>query len=83
MATIAFAAANLGLDKMVLSYLRPTNEQAEFLSNGALNVNRQISQKNGTLEITQVIGDRHQLYIFMRFTAPKGTILDAERYAFD
>ncbi len=53
------------------------------MSNGALNVNKQVVQKNGTLEITQVIGDSHQLYIFMRFTAPKGTVLNAERYAFD
>jgi len=80
--TTAWAAAFMGLDDMFMSYLNPNHEQTQALSNGAYVVDKQIKNKNGTLEIKQVIGDHHLTYILMDFTAPEGTVLDAARYRF-
>lgn len=81
--TTALATVYLGLDAKFLSFLKPSsNEQAEFLANGAYVVDKQISNKNGTLDIKQVIGDSNLTYILMDFTAPEGTVLDASRYRF-
>lgn len=82
--TTAFAAVQLGLDIKFLNFLNPSsNEQAEYLANGAYIVDKQVKNKNGTLEIKQVIGDSNLTYILMDFTAPEGMALNAERYRFD
>ncbi|GBF72957.1 hypothetical protein PA598K_01236 [Paenibacillus sp. 598K] len=80
--TTAWAAAYMGLDDMFRNYLKPNSEQTQALSNGAYVVDKQIKNKNGTLEIKQVIGDHHLTYILMDFIAPEGTLLDAARYRF-
>ncbi|MEF2966554.1 hypothetical protein V3851_12000 [Paenibacillus sp. M1] len=83
LATTAFAATYMGLDEKFMKFLNPVNhEQAEYLSNGAYVVDKQVKNKNGTLKIKQVIGDSNLTYILMDFSAPKGTILDATRYRF-
>ncbi|WP_334073396.1 sigma factor-like helix-turn-helix DNA-binding protein [Paenibacillus sp. A14] len=81
--TTAFAAAYLGIDETFLKFLNPVNhEQAEYLSNGAYVVDKQVANEKGTLTIKQVIGDSNLTYILMDFTAPKGTVLNAARYRF-
>lgn len=81
--TTALAAAYMGLDDVFMKYLNPANqEQAQYLSKGAYVVDKQVSNKNGTLHIKQVIGDSNLTYIFMDFTAPEGIVLDEARYRF-
>lgn len=81
--TTAFAAAYMGLDETFMKFLNPVNhEQAEYLSNGAYVIDKQVENKNGTLKIKQVIGDSNLTYILMDFSAPEGTVLDAARYRF-
>ncbi len=83
-ATTAFAAVYLGLDIGFFNFLRlSNNEQAEYLGNGAYNVNQQVVNKNGTLRIKQVIGDSNLTYILMDFIAPEDVVLNADRYRFD
>ncbi|WP_108995923.1 DUF4179 domain-containing protein [Paenibacillus agaridevorans] len=83
LATTAFAAAYMKLDDVFMKFLNPVNqEQAEYLSNGAYEVDKQVKNKNGTINIKQVIGDSNLTYILMDFTAPEGTVLDAARYRF-
>lgn len=82
--TTAFAATVFGLDAKFVSFLKPaSDEQSEYLANGAYVVDKQASNKNGTLEVKQILGDENTVYILMDFTAPDGTVLDAERYRFD
>ncbi|WP_144942007.1 DUF4179 domain-containing protein [Paenibacillus sp. 32O-W] len=81
--TTAFAAAYMGLDEAFLKFLNPVNhQQAQYLSNGAYVVDKQVTNENGTLTIKQVIGDSNLTYILMDFSAPEGTVLDAARYRF-
>lgn len=80
----ALAAAYMGLDEAFLKFLKPVNqEQAQYLSNGAYVINKQVENENGTLTIKQAIGDSNTTYILMDFTAPKGTVLNAEGYRFE
>lgn len=82
--TTAFAASSLGLDMKFLNFLNSSGgEQAEYLSNGAYIVDKRVKNKNGTLEIKQVLGDSNLTYILMDFTAPEGVVLDADRYQFE
>lgn len=82
--TTTVAAAYLGLDIKFLNFLNPSSdEQAEYLANGAYIVDKQVKNKNGTLEINQVIGDSNVTLILMNFTAPKGTVLNKEHYSFE
>ena len=82
--TTAFAVTVFRLDAKFVSFLKPTSdEQSEYLANGAYVVDKQISNKNGTLEVKQILGDENTVYILMDFTAPDGTVLDAEHYRFD
>ncbi|MDO3681339.1 DUF4179 domain-containing protein [Paenibacillus ehimensis] len=80
----ALAAAYMGLDEAFLKFLKPLNqEQAQYLSNGAYVINKQVENENGTLTIKQAIGDSNTTYILMDFTAPKGTVLNAAGYRFE
>ncbi|MCY9532112.1 hypothetical protein M5X04_22650 [Paenibacillus alvei] len=82
--TTALAAAYIGLDEAFIKFLKPTNqEQAQFLSNGAYIIDKQIKNENGTLTMKQVVGDSNQTYILMNFTALNGTVLDADEYRFE
>lgn len=82
--TTAFAAAYMGLDESFLKFLNPVNhEQAQYLSNGAYVVDKQVVKEEGTLTIKQVIGDGNLTYLLMDFTAPEGTVLNAARYRFE
>ncbi|WP_410767780.1 hypothetical protein [Fontibacillus sp. BL9] len=81
--TTAYAAAYFGLDMKFLNFLKPSDsEQEQYLQNGAFVVNERVANENGTLEIKQIIGDSHLIYILMDFTAPEGTVLNADRYRF-
>lgn len=82
--TTAFAAKHFGLDKMFIGFLNPSsNEQVEYLSNGAYVIDKQVSNRNGTLDIKQVIGDDNLTYILMDFIAREGTVLAKDRYRFE
>ncbi len=82
--TTAFAASYWGLDIKFLNFLNPSSdEQAEYLANGAYVVDKQVKNKNGTLNIKQVIGDSNVTFILMDFTAPEGTVLDKAHYSFE
>ncbi|RAV14877.1 DUF4179 domain-containing protein [Paenibacillus contaminans] len=81
--TTAVAAAFLELDEVFLKFLKPVSyEQAQYLSNGAYVVDKQVVNESGSLTIKQVIGDSNLIYILMDFTAPEGTVLNAARYRF-
>lgn len=81
--TTVFAAAYMGLDPNFLAFLKPSSqEQAEYLANGAYIVDKQVKNKNGALDIKQVIGDSNVTLILMDFTAPKGTVLNQAHYSF-
>ncbi len=82
-ATTAFAAVYLGLDMRFFNFLKLSdNQQAEILGSGAYTVDKKMVDKNGILEIKQVIGDSNLTYILMDFTATEGVALNAERYRF-
>jgi hypothetical protein len=82
--TTAFAASYMGLDMKFLNFLNPADSEQElYLENGAHAVNKQAANENGTLEVKQIIGDSHLIYILMDFTAPEGIVLDAKRYRFE
>ena len=82
--TTAFAATYMGLDINFLNFLKPSSEeQAEYLANGAYVVDKQVKNRNGTLDIKQVIGDSNVTLILMDFTAPKGTVLNEAHYSFE
>ena len=82
--TTAFAASYMGLDVGFLHFLKPSSEeQAEYLANGAYIVDKRVKNKNGTLDIKQVIGDSNVTLILMDFTAPKGTVLNRAHYSFE
>lgn len=82
--TTAFAAVYMGLDINFLNFLKPSsNEQKEYLANGAYVVDKQVANKSGTLDIKQVIGDGNLIYILMDFTAAEETPLNMSRYRFE
>lgn len=82
--TTAFAAAYMGLDGALFTFLHPVNEeQAEYLAKGAYRIDEQVVNEKGTLTIKQVIGDSNLTYLLMDFTAPEGTVLNAARYRFE
>ncbi|NLV86747.1 MAG: hypothetical protein GX025_05980 [Clostridiales bacterium] len=82
--TTAFAAAYTGLDINFLNFLKPSSdEQIEYLANGAYVIDKQVKNKNGTLDIKQVIGDSNVTLILMDFIAPEGTILNKAHYSFE
>lgn len=81
--TTAFAAAYVSLNPDFLEFLKPSSpEQAEYLANGAYTVDKSVKNKNGALDIRQVIGDSNVTLILMDFTAPKGTVLNQAYYSF-
>ncbi len=82
--TTVLAAAHMGLDIDFLHFLKPSNEaQAEYLADGAYIVNKQVKNKNGTLDIKQVIGDSNVAFILMDFTASHETVLNKAHYDFE
>lgn len=82
--TTAFAAVYMGLDINFLNFLKPSShEQEEYLANGAYVVDKQVKNKNGTLDIKQVIGDSNVTLILMDFTAPDGIVLNKAHYSFE
>ncbi|RIX52117.1 hypothetical protein D3P08_14160 [Paenibacillus nanensis] len=82
-ATTAYAAAYMGLDWKLLRFLNPADsEQEVYLENGAYVVDETAANENGTLEVKQILGDSNLIYILMDFTAPEGTVLNADRYRF-
>ncbi len=84
LSTVSFAAVYLDLDTKFLNFLNPSNiEQVEHLADGAYIVDKQIKNKNGTLDIKQVIGDENTTYILMDFIAPEGTVLNKKHYSFE
>jgi len=84
MTTTVVASAFSGLDNLFFNFLKPSSkEQLHNLENGIYEVNKQITDKNGTLHIKQVIGDSNLTYILMDFTASEETVLDAARYRFN
>ncbi len=82
--TTAFATVHLGLDIKFLNFLNPSSDkQAEYFANGAYVVDKQVKNKNGTLDIKQVIGDSNLTLILMDFIAPEGTVLNKAHYSFE
>lgn len=82
--TTAYAGSYLGLDVKWLGFLNPSNnEQGLYLDHGAYAVNKQAANNNGIVEVKQIIGDSHLIYILMDFTAPEGIALNAQRYRFE
>lgn len=82
-AATAAAAEYLGLDLGFLRFLKPAEETAGYLAQGAYPVNRTDSNENGTLTVKQVLGGSDLLYILLDFTAPPGESLDYARYQFE
>ena len=80
---MAAAAAALGLDQRLAEYFGATAEQEELLSTAAVPMNIVKRDSGAVLRIEQVIADRYCAAVLIDFTAPEGTILDQDYYAFD
>ena len=70
---MAAAAAALGLDQRL----------EELLATAAVPMNIVKRDSGAVLRIEQVIADRYCAAVLIDFTAPEGTILDQDYYAFD
>ena len=79
----AAAAAALGLNQRLTEYFGATAEQEELLSTAAVPMNIVKRDSGAVLRIEQVIADRYCAAVLIDFTAPEGTILDQDYYAFD
>lgn len=79
----AAAAAALGLDQRLAEYFEATAEQEELLATAAVPMNIVKRDSGAVLRIEQVIADRYCAAVLIDFTAPEGTILDQDYYAFD
>ena len=80
---MAAAAAALGLDQRLAEYFGATAEQEELLSTAAVPMNIVKRDSGAVMRIEQVIADRYCAAVLIDFTAPEGTILDQDYYAFD
>lgn len=80
---MAAAAAALGLDQRLAEYFGATAEQEELLATAAVPMNIVKRDSGAVLRIEQVIADRYCAAVLIDFTAPEGTILDQDYYAFD
>lgn len=80
---MAAAAAALGLDQRLAEYFGATAEQEELLSNAAVPMNIVKRDRGAVMRIEQVIADRYCAAVLIDFTAPDGTVLDQDYYAFD
>lgn len=80
---MAAAAAALGLDQRLAEYFGATAEQEELLSTAAVPMNIVKRDRGAVLRIEQVIADRYCAAVLIDFTAPDGTVLDQDYYAFD
>ena len=79
----AAAAAALGLDQRLAEYFGATAEQEELLSTATVPMDIVERDGGAVLRIEQVIADRYCAAILIDFTAPEGTVLDQDYYAFD
>ena len=79
----AVAAAALGLDQRLAEYFGATAEQEELLSTAAVPMNIVKRDRGAVMRIEQVIADRYCAAVLIDFTAPEGTVLDQDYYAFD
>ena len=80
---MAAAAATLGLDQRLAEYFGATAEQEELLSTAAVPMNIVKRDSGAVMRIEQVIADRYCAAVLIDFTAPDGTVLDQDYYAFD
>lgn len=80
---MAAAAAALGLDQRLAEYFGATAEQEELLSTVAVPMNIVKRDSGAVMRIEQVIADRYCAAVLIDFTAPDGTVLDQDYYAFD
>jgi len=80
---MAAAAAALGLDQRLAKYFGATAEQEELLSTAAVPMNIVKRDRGAVMRIEQVIADRYCAAVLIDFTAPDGTVLDQDYYAFD
>lgn len=80
---MAAAAAALGLDQRLTEYFGATTEQEELLSTAAVPMNIVKRDSGAVMRIEQVIADRYCAAVLIDFTAPDGTVLDQDYYAFD
>lgn len=80
---MAAAAATLGLDQRLAEYFGATAEQEELLSTAAVPMNIVKRDSGAVMRIEQIIADRYCAAVLIDFTAPEGTVLDQDYYAFD
>ena len=80
---MAAAAAALGLDQRLTEYFGATAEQEELLSTAAVPMTIVTRDSGAVMRIEQVIADRYCAAVLIDFTAPDGTVLDQDYYAFD
>ena len=80
---MAAAAAALGLNQRLTEYFGATAEQEELLSTAAVPMNIVKRDSGAVMRIEQVIADRYCAAVLIDFTAPDGTVLDQDYYAFD
>ena len=82
--TCAFAAYTL--DPRLLSFFRYTQQDAELVADGVVEVNQSHTYENGWIvSVRQVLADRYSLTALVEVTAPEGTALDQapHNYYFD
>lgn len=77
------AAVVTGLDQRLADYFGASPEQAELLLPGAVPVDVAVEDNGAALHVTQVLMDRYNIMLLADFTAPEGTVLDRDDYAFN
>lgn len=73
------AAVVTGIDQRLLDFMGWGSQTQELLASGALSVDISAEDNGATLHITQVLQDRYTLLLLADFTAPDGTVLDAQK----
>lgn len=79
----AFTVAT-GLDQRILEYFGGTEEDAQRLAPGFMEVDLSSTAENGaTVHISQVYSDRRSVVIVGEITVPDGTVLNKDNYRFE
>lgn len=72
------AAVVTGIDQRLIDYFGGGTQMEELLLPGAMAVDVSTEDNGAVLHITQVLRDRYNITVLGDFTAPEGTVLDAE-----
>ncbi len=79
----SLAVAEFALDTDVLGFFAPENErQASYLQQAGAEISAEAEDNGTQIKVTQMVGDKHNIYVFFDVIAPEGTVLSDDFYAF-